>query len=210
MSNSSVIQDFYLQNRTLIVGNQTTTLSPGTCKTTIELAFWPFQSPSNSLALILQTSATNPIAEVQQSNLNAANELGYTTLTSALIISFKVLTFALFDSGGAVKPVAVSYVESGGVVAFQFVFSWFDFVTYDPDFSVTLDGTGDGSSTDLTIGLSVGLGGGVMLIAFLLGMVAAIGAAVFQRRRRRRLVARLALQGGTVGKRQVAVQEVVQ
>ena len=172
---------FFLTNGSVLPlgGSSSISVSEGFIKTTIEVALWPFRSPSNSLAVILQATAPQQILSLSKTNVGGQTE--FTMLTSQLTLTFSALNFAVYDSVQTVRQdvnVTAALVSNG--VSFQLVFSSFDtWVGYDPSFGVILGGQADsgggGTSLSLIIGLSVGLGVGIPLVAFviLLGILTA-------------------------------------
>jgi len=143
------------------------TVQEGFLKLTVEIGFWPFRSPANSLALSLFVNADGPVTSVSSSP--SANGTTYIIKTSEITVTFGTLSYAFYDSTSSVQFVNVTASTQPTGVLYQHLFSSFDlWVGYDPQFGVVLNGDGsDGSSdsTPLIVGLTVGLGGGILLLS---------------------------------------------
>ena len=146
----------------------------GTIKTTIELALWPFLSPSNSLLLTLTADANMAVTSFAEDNVSTiANGTSFTIKTALTTITFGTLDYGVYDGLTKVGPVMVTPTLVSTGVNFGFRFAAFDlWAAYDPQFGVILGGTGggdgssgggsfgdgSGSSLGLILGLSLGLG----------------------------------------------------
>ena len=155
----------------------------GTIKTTIEIALWPFQSPSNSLLLTLFANSHLPITFFDQKPV--ANGTSFTIKTELTTISFGTLDFGVYDDLTKVGPVRVSVSRLPECVSFGFQFSFFElWAAYDPSFGVTLGGTGggdgedggdgDGAPSSVLLGLSIGLPVGALVFT-IVGILAIFG-----------------------------------
>jgi len=168
----------------------------GTIKTTIEIALWPFQSPSNSLLLTLFANSHLPITFFDQKPV--ANGTSFTIKTEVSTISFGTLDFGVYDDLTKVGPVNVTASQLPNGVVFGFQFSFFElWAAYDPQFGVILGGTGGGDASEgdgslgdgggpskLLLGLSIGLPLGALLF-IIVGIPCIIGAIISIRMYRR-------------------------
>jgi len=172
-------------------------IGEGTIKTSISIAFWPFLSPSNRLAVTLTANASQPVTQfipITQSLNNGS--LGFLIQTDDLTVSFNSVDYAVYDDVANVGGVSITPTTLSTGVSFQFDFKSFTtWMAFDPQFGVVLGGTanGDGSTNvGLIVGLTIGLTGGAIILTIAFAVAFTVVVYVVRTRRRVELENRLA------------------
>lgn len=143
-----------------------------------------------SVAASTNLNITNSTQDQIRSFIFQDPQLNSTTIIRCLLLAeIDGSSEALIDAN------IVAYLNETGFLDLRFP-SFQSFLSYDPDFSVVLEGAGgdsgvimsggDGGNTPLIVGLSVGLGVGIPLMGlFIFGIILAIGLLMTVMRRRR-------------------------
>lgn len=181
---------------------------PNALKLAMAFGQWNFTQPNNTLRFYLSLFVQPQVTNITRTNPSVATSNTTTfVLESADIMTS---TINLLNSATADQiSVPISFTLTPNSLNASLLDLTFDFpaynssLTYDPDFSVILQGSnnnngGDGGDdTTLIIALAVGLGAGIPLVAFVLFVIIVTVVAVVACIAKKKMAASLA-GGGNV------------